>query len=283
MLKAIQIALNSANYISPRLSARLAMSICKRPQKFRRSKREIDQMQKAQREFYIDGRGEQNPIWLWGSGPVVILCHGWSGKASQMATLAQAIAKNGFTAVTFDCHAHGEATGRVSGFDAMAQDILQLAKQFPRIYAVVGHSMGGMMSMYCRRLGLNAEKYVLLGAPCAPLPIINKMDTLLKVPAPALRICEQHIAKEFEKTWQELVNGDIYRNGDKPALLVYDEQDDELVDSQYHLDVITKNYAQAEVHKTHGLGHYKTLWDEAVIKRVISFIGNEITAVKPCS
>lgn len=275
MLKVIQNTLRGCAVISPKLSARLAMKLASHPGNTQRPERESQQLAAAQQGEYIGALGGKNPYWVWGEGPVIILCHGWGGRGSQLATLAIDLAKSGYKTIVFDASAHGDASGNFSGFDIMAQDILALSQQFGQVHAYVCHSMGGMSVMKARKHGLSADKFVIIASPYAPLPIIEIMRNKLKVPASALEICKERLADQFQSTWDNLLEGEIFSNIIQPALLIYDKSDKELPpDPMLHFNQVLAQCQQAESFKTEGLGHRGLLWSPEVTERIIAFMKN---------
>ncbi len=273
MLKAIQTTLKISDQLSHKLSAKIAMKAATFPGNAPRPEREKAQLVTATKGEYVGALGKKNPYWTWGEGPVVILCHGWAGRGSQLATLAIALAKAGYQAVIYDASSHGDSSGTFSTFNLMEKDILALSKQFEHIHAYVCHSMGGMSVMKARKAGLKADKFVIIASPYAPLPIVEVMQTTLKVPPKALAICKDRLADQFQSQWDSLLDGEIYRDIKQPALLIYDKVDRELPpNSMLHFNQVLAQCQQAETLVTEGLGHRKLLWSPEVIDQVIGFL-----------
>ncbi|WP_444892023.1 alpha/beta hydrolase [Microbulbifer sp. TRSA001] len=273
MLKIIQGTMQLTGRLSPKLSANIAMYLSSRPRRYADSEREKAQQSQAKKITYRGALGTENTAWSWGEGPVVILCHGWEAKAAKMATLAMAIAEQGFQAVAIDATAHGHSEGKVCNFDIMAKDICSLASQFSEIFAIVGHSMGGMMTMRAREFGLKAQCYAILGAPSAPLPIIEIMKNMLKVSPETAELCQDKIANQIGYSWQELLQCKMYTPEDTPLLMIYDTEDDEV--PVFHGERIHKTWPAAEMIKINGVGHRKMVWDAEVIESVAEFLQME--------
>jgi pimeloyl-ACP methyl ester carboxylesterase len=101
-----------------------------------------------------------------GSGPAVLLVHGWTCNRSFWDRQVQAL-RDAHTVITVDLRGHGETSRPQKGYGigAMAADLEQLVRTLgvPRI-AVVGWSMGGMVALeLARRLGPKASA---LGLVC---------------------------------------------------------------------------------------------------------------------
>lgn len=100
-----------------------------------------------------------------GSGPTVLLIHGWLGNRTFWERQVTALRER-FTVVTVDLRGHGESSPARSGYTigAMAADLEQLVRALgvQRI-ALVGWSMGGLIAQeLARRLGDRASALVLV-------------------------------------------------------------------------------------------------------------------------
>lgn len=78
----------------------------------------------------------------WGSGPAVLLMHGWEGRPTQFAELIKALVNAGYGVVALDAPAHGRSPGREANVVLFARALLEAASELPPLKAVIGHSMG---------------------------------------------------------------------------------------------------------------------------------------------
>lgn len=110
----------------------------------------------------------QNAI---GSGPNVLLVHGWTGFKEAWADLPQAIADAGMRAVTVDLPGWGESPSpRGQRHDAFgyAAALVPLLREL-RPVSVIGHSMGGQVSaVLAARWPELVERLVLISTPAVP-------------------------------------------------------------------------------------------------------------------
>ena len=91
-----------------------------------------------------------------GTGPTVLLVHGWTGNRTFWDAQVQAL-RDRFTLITVDLRGHGESSHPQKGYTVgtMVGDLEALVRalRVPRI-AVVGWSMGGMLALaLAQRLG----------------------------------------------------------------------------------------------------------------------------------
>ena len=91
--------------------------------------------------------GRRRPGYAIGEGPLVILAHGWGGRAAQMADLATAVAGAGFLAVAIDAPGHGSDSQSTSDGFQIAAGLRAVADRFGPPEAVVAHSLGAMASV----------------------------------------------------------------------------------------------------------------------------------------
>lgn len=100
-----------------------------------------------------------------GSGPTVLLIHGWLGNRTFWERQVTAL-RDRFTVVTVDLRGHGESSPPRSGYTigAMAADLEQLVRALgAQRIALVGWSMGGLIAQeLARRLGDRASALVLV-------------------------------------------------------------------------------------------------------------------------
>jgi pimeloyl-ACP methyl ester carboxylesterase len=184
---------------------------------------EREAMAQASRISY----GENNVAWAWGKGPLVILVHGWSGRAAQMAPLALHVAGLGFRSVAIDVTGHGDSPKRHTRWDYFFRDIAALTRSLhEEVHAYVGHSAGALSTMAARGLtGIHARRYACICAPSYPFPPINVIQKKLSPKKSVLESYKAYIAAQFETSWEQLQTGCSYAKAGADTLLVYDETD----------------------------------------------------------
>lgn len=215
------------------------------------------------------GRGA---AWSWGEGPLVVLVHGWSGCAAQMAPLAAGIARAGFQAVAIDVHAHGRSPGRRAHWKHFLADIASVAPSLGKeAYAYVGHSAGGLCAMAARRLRrIRAERYVCVCAPSYPFPPIERIKVRLGPSAGVLARYRRFIARQFETTWEALEDGYAWAGAGTNLLLFYEKNDRFL--SHTEGDRILSFCPEARLVKSEGYGHQRVLSAPELATAVLEFL-----------
>jgi pimeloyl-ACP methyl ester carboxylesterase len=114
-------------------------------------------------------------VEVTGSGPGLLLVHGFGGAKEDFADHVPALARD-HTVVVFDHRGHGAsdkpADRAAYSLDRMATDVLEVADACALdTFRVLGHSMGGMVA---RRLVLRTpervEAFVMMDSTAGPIP-----------------------------------------------------------------------------------------------------------------
>ncbi len=114
----------------------------------------------------IHERGGQAQIYEWGTGPdVVVLAHGWQGRAAQFAPLVRELRGAGFRVVAFDAPAHGAAPGRRTYIVDWVDTIRAIQARHGALHALVGHSFGGLAALMAVAEGVQVRRIVTASAP----------------------------------------------------------------------------------------------------------------------
>lgn len=221
--------------------------------------------------------GRNNGVvgWYWGTGPVVVLVHGWAGRATQMVRIAEEVAARGFTVGLFDVTAHGRSKGRGVTFRDFIDDLAEFCAVMPAApHAIVAHSAGGLAAAAARALrGIVAGRYALIATPRGPYIPIDEIRRHLAPSEPIIERCQLRYAQQFDSTWASLDAGDAFAStGTMPLLLVYDDADPRIRAEDPAL--ISARWNDSVVFRTHGLGHTKPLWDPATIRTVADFVAS---------
>ncbi len=216
--------------------------------------------------------GKRIQCYSWGSGPVVLLVHGWAGRASQFRKIIEALVAEGFRVVGFDGPAHGNSEGR-------STHIREFEEVFHKIYAIteipvtiISHSFGGGAVLYAAMNGLPIKKIINIASPSIGDEII---DTYLRAIGGSWKtgkFFKEYFKTKYGRTFDEFTALHAIKNIVQvvDVLLVHDEDDRDVIIR--HAEEFVKVYPRAILHRTKGLGHTRILKDEEVIARCVTFI-----------
>jgi pimeloyl-ACP methyl ester carboxylesterase len=261
--------------VSPDAAAGVAKTLFSFPRRFDRPARE-EALLEGGRRFEFVAAGTTHRGFRFGAGPKVLLVHGWQGRGAQLGALVQPLVDAGHEVLLFDAKAHGDTPGRLVDARDFADAIAAIAAREGELHAIVAHSMGGMAAAGARRFGVRAARWVVMGSPLSPEGAVAFLKRELDLAPEVVSKVERLLADRFEARWDRLVEGDLFRDGDAPLLVVHDHDDDEV--PFHHAARIAAAWGPAEVHATEGLGHRRILWDPAVVDRVRRFVTEERSA-----
>jgi len=216
--------------------------------------------------------GAGRVAWSVGSGPIVLLVHGYSGRGVQMAALALEVSKNGFRAVFFDAGGHGASRVEKIGFFTFINDTRDIVEHLRLpLFAMIGHSAGGLAMMRARELfGISAERYALISAPFYPyVPLESMLGR--GAPSAALPYVKAILADQFRTNWSTLVKGVAYApDASKPLLAIYDRADERVRHSD--AEKLGALWPEISIVKTEGYGHNRILQADESLEAVSNFL-----------
>ena len=258
--------------LSPPLAVKFMIKLFTTPIKFRIPKREEEMDRLSRQEMVlVPYLSKSINVYHLGNSPKkVLLVHGWSGRGTQLHSIASKLIKNGYSTISFDAPAHGKSTGKTSDMTEFIASILHLEQQFGPFEFAVGHSLGAMAVLNAVKRGLKIKKAVLIGSGDIIKDIMDDFAEKLgmKVATGGMMI------HKFEKKFGETINNYSAYIAAKevtiPVLLFHDQDDADVPVSAAHN--IKKHLADAELLITEGLGHRKILGDKTVIKKLTEFL-----------
>lgn len=128
----------------------------------------------------------------WGSGPTVLLQHGWEGRPTQFAQLIEGLIAGGYSVVSLDGPGHGQSPGREANVVVFARALVEAASELPPLHGVIGHSMGGASALLATQLGLRTRVLVTIAAPGRILTMLQRFAHYMRLsPAAGARFIAQ--------------------------------------------------------------------------------------------
>lgn len=257
---------------SPRLAAKFAMKLFTTPIRYKLPKREEEMDSKSrQKEISVPAIGKQINIYHYGeSDKKVLLVHGWSGRGTQLHSIADKLLKNGYSTISFDAPGHGKSPGKNSDMTEFIACILEIEKQYGPFEHAVGHSLGAMSVLNAIKKGLKVKKAVIIGSGDIIKDIMDDFTAKLGMNIAIGKL----MIRQFEKKFGETINTySAYiaaKEVTNPVLVLHDRDDADVpVGAAHH---IAEHLAHHEIMITEGLGHRKILGDSKVIKKIIQFL-----------
>jgi pimeloyl-ACP methyl ester carboxylesterase len=269
----LRTAFRTVGSVAPGVAARWAETIfCRPPRHLLRPAEEAFLATGVRSSVRSDG--QELAVWRWGQGPLVILTHGWGGRAGRFSALAAALVARGFAVALFDAPAHGASKGQQASLPQFAGALTDVAVTLGPVDALVGHSLGGSAVCLAMHRGLSARSVVLLAPPADVFLFSHAFAEHLRIPPKARTMMRQNLESRLQITWNELHTPTLVRSLSARALVVHDLQDDDV--PYDHGQEIAQAWPGARLYTTSGLGHRGMLRDPDVIQHAIDFLSTGV-------
>lgn len=210
----------------------------------------------------------------WGSGSsVVLLVHGWSGRASQFASLVRELRYEGHTVVAFDAPACGASEGTRTDAGDYLEVMRGLQSRYGAFSGVVGHSMGALVGMSAIHEGLTAARFVgIASIPDSELLMTSFAERIgLGATANDLLVRRFHRLRFPDGPGVLERFSGLRHPVDVPTLFVHDANDREVpVTASESLHAAHGSSSTLVV--THGQGHNRVLGADEVLDQVVGFL-----------
>nr|WP_246615951.1 alpha/beta hydrolase [Aquimarina litoralis] len=260
------------NWISPFLASRFGARLFLTPFKYPRPEREKTMADRSKKEnVRIDKINREVVIYSYGdSEKKILLVHGWSGSGTQLSMIADSLLQQGYSTISFDAPAHGEAPGKRSNMLHFVETIYQLEKTYGPFIGAIGHSLGGMSLLRATKFGLPIQKLVIIGTANSITKITQDFAKNLQLGQKTAKLMKEFFDSHYGEDLDNY-SGAVSAEGIKiPTLIVHDKQD---VDVHYSSAIeINDKLENGTLILTEKLGHRKILGNQKVIDQIVEFI-----------
>jgi pimeloyl-ACP methyl ester carboxylesterase len=214
--------------------------------------------------------------FLWGTGPTVMLVHGWGGYGLQLGDFVEPLLAAGYQVLAFDAPAHGQTVGvQTNGFE-LAQAITTVANYYTTTFTqsiegIIAHSLGATSTTLALSKGLQANKIVYLGAICWLSNAVTVFAKRARINLEVEQLMRQLCGEKFgQDMWFRYAVDQTATNLTMPITLFHDRRDRDV--SFAESVAIAQVWQGARLVETAGLGHRRILRDAAVIQQTVDFI-----------
>ncbi len=209
-------------------------------------------------------------LYELGEGPVVLLLHGWSGRGSQMGTIASAFAEKGYKAITFDAFAHGSSPGKQTTVLEFVKIIKNIYEQFGPFEAIIGHSLGGIAAGKAITEGVESKKLVTIGSPTTMNFLLETFSKIINASQATQNYIQTFVEHYAKSNASDFSLTNMGQKLNLPGLIFHDKDDSE-ADYEQAL-FFDEMWPQGKLISTKGLGHSRILRDDKVIDKIIGFV-----------
>ena len=218
--------------------------------------------------------GDGLVAWRWGDDspavPTVLLVHGFEGNRSQFGAILEALLARGLSVVALDVPAHGESLGDELTAVKFVAAIERTLDRLGPVHAVVGHSMGGAMSLSSLARRGGARRAALVSTPSS---LQRELQRFAGAVGLSKRGVRAFIASVEKHVGQPAADFDIRHIAGKvklPVLMIHDQTDRQVPVAEAARSA--HMLPDAELIVTRGLGHNRLLADPAVVTAIVDFV-----------
>lgn len=271
LLGLVRGAARGMSAVSPALAAICLEQAFLTPRRYKIRERERPWMEGAAvSRIRFDGR-RWMPVYGWGAGPVVLLVHGFAGRASQMGGFVAPLVAQGYRVVSFDAPAHGAADGRKSSIPEAVQAVERMAAHLGPLAAVVAHSAGAAACIVALSRGLACGRAVLVAPNEDLVGFQRRLARHLGMTERVAALTRARIEARYGMGFAALRGAPLAAGLRLPGLIVHDREDARVPFDDG--ERIARAWPGAELVATRGLGHARILSDAEVVARAVRFIG----------
>ena len=216
------------------------------------------------------GDSERCKIYQAGSGPTILLAHGWEGSAYSYSALSEQLVNAGYRVLLFDFPAHGQSSGKKTNLEELQRFIKQLSNKEQDLHAIIGHSFGAFATAYAIANDLNVKQFISISSPvdmdfildslCETIgasentrnQLITKIEAILKAPYACASIEKNKLLSNVK------------------GMIIHDQKDKVVPFKQ--AKKLSNVWPNATFLTTSGLGHSRILKDDIVIEKIINYL-----------
>ncbi len=273
MLKIVQFYYGVLGLLSPTIAAKSALNLFQKVRKKDIRDREKPFYEKA-RSFKFDFKHEKLDGYMFGepAKEVVFLIHGWDSNAGCLLAITDELLKKGKYVVSFNLPAHAFHTSPKTNLFESKNAFKSLLNQLPEFesISVISHSFGSALTAYAlSELDLEVNQLVFLTSPNQIIDIFYDFKQLIKLNDKAFNRLVEYTDEIIEEPLRELsVTEKLTNVKFKHLHLIHDEAD-KIIPFKT-AQQINQGHANSTLHAFQNIGHYRMLWNEAVINKTIS-------------
>jgi len=278
----------------PYISARLTYQLWTRTYRYKMPEKEAAAFNRAHKQK-IEVNGTAIMTYRWGEfnggdaikRPLILLLHGWNGRATQLCVFAQGLERAGFNVLAFDARGHGLSDGNHTNVMQTVAAIKKLSTMYGDFFAMIGHSFGAMCAVNSVNQAVVCEKLICISPPTDFLSLLQVFSGHLGLSKKAEMALEKYVLQKYGiDSFEQISITGIAPRMTIPLLIIHDKNDDRVPLSQGQKAVelwgssvrgVGGNIdgSGAVLHVTQGYGHMRILRKPEVLKVSLGFLADE--------
>lgn len=224
-------------------------------------------------------RGGPVATYRWGTGTrLVLLVHGWRGRASQFGALVPRLVDAGFAVAAFDAPAHGESPQRPTDIRDWMAAIDATREAHGQLHAIVGHSFGALAALSAARHGDLTTRIATIAGAGTPQPFFDGFSRTVRLGERAQRRFEAAFRArlgESSASFPPRYDAIAHPLPPRIELLVIHDRDDRQLPADASERLVAAHGGRARLLVTDGYGHNRVLAAPETLDAVVAFVGAE--------
>ncbi len=259
--------------LSPALAARLAGRLFVTPRARRINDQDAAFLTTARGRKLATARGDLQVYEWHGTGPAVLVLHGWISYAGRLSPVIEALRARGLRVVAFDAPAHGRSAGRQADLHSFRDALSAVNHACGPAGAIVAHSFGALTAASWLAENADASSLraaVLVGLPRDVAYLFESFTIAMGLrPKVVERLRAQFLARygAYPEDYSAPV---LARRIHIPVLLVHGS-DDEVIPAA-HAEEVGLQLRDGHVELIPGLSHSEPLRDPDTVALMADFI-----------
>ena len=261
--------------IFPKRAAKIAIDIFSKPhfQKLRDRERKflnnanIIRINNDPEDIILYETGDQK-------GKPVLVVHGWDSNPGSLSGVACKLVDLGYHIFALNVPAHGISRQKSTNMLETADLIIKVLEHFKDLgkFSFLTHSFGsGAVSFALNKSGIEADKLVFITSPDKILDIFDEYKETIGLGNKAYKYMLEYSEKRFQRKFDDMEISKVLQKAKFNKLLLVHDKNDKILPYHNSENINKINPERSEIFSTEGKGHYRILWDEDVINKIVSF------------
>ncbi len=262
---------NTLAVFSKQLAAQKALQVFSIPRKGQISPLQ-DQFLKTAKKQLIGWDEGLFALYRWnGTGPTVLLLHGWESNSFRWKYLIEPLVKLDYNIIAIDAPAHGSTDGK----EFTAVKYAKLIEQTILLYKpeiIVAHSVGALATMYQQHRNRHTcvQKFVFLGSPNKLEDIMRGYQRVVSFNNRVYEALDALLKKTFGFAIKDFNASYFAQAIQVPSLLIHNPND--VIIPYTAMQEIASQITHATTYTAHTGGH--SLYTPEVVDAILDFVEN---------
>jgi pimeloyl-ACP methyl ester carboxylesterase len=269
-LKALRFILGISSRVTPGLTTRVLLGHFYKPSTLR-SRKNSKYVPETEAIVVIHNFPQYEICTkTYGTGPTILCLHGWGGSSDSFIKIIDPLVKEGYQVITMDLPGHGNSSGKESSlFDFIASTTL-LLETIPQLYAIIGHSIGGLAAMNLVARNQSVTKIITISTPSSINTILNTYKVNLNLTEKVVNNLATHIEKKYQVQIADYSVEALYTNFPDSGLIIHDRFDNVIPYSEAQF--ISHLWESATLKSVTRLGHHRILKEPVITKEILNYL-----------